>query len=76
VLPLPSPYRISAPHIAVSPHEAADPMGIAQRVANRFLLGWAVLRVAVCTVRGLDLEGFVALVIVVTVVVSLTRSLA
>jgi hypothetical protein len=40
------------------------------------VLGWALLRVGVCTRKGLDLEGFIALVIVVTALKSLARSLA
>jgi len=48
----------------------------AQQLATRFVLGWAVLRVGVSAFRGLDLEGFVALVIVVTAVTSLARSLS
>jgi hypothetical protein len=74
VLPLSSPYR-SAP-APVAAHETPDSLGSAQRVASRFVLGWAVLRVGICTVKGLDLEGFIALVIVVTALKSLARSLA
>jgi hypothetical protein len=72
-LPLSSPYR-SAPPVAA--HETPDPLGIAQRVAGRLVLGWALLRVGACSLKGLDLEGFVALVIVVTAVKSLARSIA
>lgn len=71
-----SPYRISAHRVATAPDETADTLGLAERLANRFVFGWALLRVGVCTVRGLDLEGFIALVIVVTAVASLARSLA
>jgi hypothetical protein len=33
---------------------------------------WSLLRVAVCSFRGLDFEGFLALAIVVAAVMSLT----
>jgi len=33
------------------------------------VLGWALVRLAVCAVSGLDVDGFIALVIVVTVLV-------
>jgi hypothetical protein len=72
VLSLANPYRIAG----VVSCEAPDPLGVAQRIANRLVLGWAILRVGVCTVKGLDLEGLIALVIVVTALKSLARSLA
>jgi hypothetical protein len=67
-----SPYRIPA---RVSP-EPLDSLGTSQRVAQRLVVGWAILRVGVCTVVGVDLEGVLALVIVATAVKSLARSLA
>jgi hypothetical protein len=69
IVPLSSPYR-SAP---VPVGEPPDPLCAAERIAVRLLLGWALLRVGVCS---LDPEGFIALVIVVTAVKSLARSLA
>jgi hypothetical protein len=71
-LPTASPYRITG----VASREAPDSVGAAQGIANRVVVGWAILRVGVCTLRGLDFEGFLALVIVVTAVHSLARSLA
>jgi hypothetical protein len=76
VLPLSNPYRIAARPTAAAQREGADPLGIAQRVASQFVLGWALLRVGICSVRGLDLEGFIAVVIVVTAVRALARSFA
>ncbi len=72
MLPTANPYRIPG----VAAPAAPDPLGAAQRVANRLVVAWALLRVGVCTMKGLDLEGFLALVIVVTAVRSLARSLA
>jgi hypothetical protein len=70
--PFSSPYR-SAP---VPVPEGPDPLCVAGRIAGRLVLGWALLRVGVCSLKGLDLEGFSALVIVVTAVKSMARSLA
>jgi hypothetical protein len=72
VLPFAGPYRSAA----VVPPEPPDSLGMAQRAAQQLVLGWALLRVGVCTRKGLDLEGFIALVIVVTALKSLARSLA
>ncbi|MGD0526608.1 MAG: hypothetical protein ABSE49_15785 [Polyangiaceae bacterium] len=72
IVPLSSPYR-SAP---VPVGEPPDPLCAAERIAVRLLLGWALLRVGVCSLKSLDPEGFIALVIVVTAVKSLARSLA
>jgi hypothetical protein len=44
----------------------------ALRAVTLAVLLWSFLRVAICTLRGLDLEGFVALFIIVTTVLSLT----
>jgi hypothetical protein len=72
VFPVPSPYRTLAP----APQDAPDPLGVSLRFTERLVVGWALLRVGVCTMKGLDLEGFLALVIVVTALKSLARSLA
>jgi short subunit fatty acids transporter len=76
VIPLSSPYRNPGRPVATPRGEPADALDRAQKLANGFVLGWALLRIAVCTVKGLDLEGFLALVIVVTAVMSAARSLA
>jgi hypothetical protein len=73
---LPHPYRTA--ERASQPQQArpVDPLWAAERGASHFVVGWALLRVAVCSARGMDFEGFVALAIVVTAVASLTRSFA
>jgi hypothetical protein len=70
------PYRTAGLAEPERPAEPVDPLRAAERRASQFVVGWALLRIAVCSVRGMDLEGFVALAIVVTVVASLTRSFA
>ena len=72
----PDPYRVSASPVAAEAHHRDDGLVGAQWLARRLLVGWAFARVAVCAVKGLDIEGFVALVIVVTAMQSLARSLA
>jgi hypothetical protein len=76
MLPPSSPYRASARRLAGRCDRAADPLLYAQRAAHRFVLGWAILRVAVCAFKGLDVEGFVALLVIVTALLSSSRSLA
>lgn len=71
---VPQPYRTPALREAPKP-EPLDALGAALRLADDFVLGWAFLRVAVSAVRGLDLEGVVALAVFVGSVASLTRSL-
>jgi len=68
------PYRTPGPRAATPWHLHADALRAAERLANQFVLGWAILRVGVCAFEGLDIEGVVALVIVVTAVASLARS--
>ena len=67
------PYR-SAARREQPARAPVDQLASSQRLAVGFVLGWAFLRVAVCSMRGMDLEGFLALVVVVTAVASLTRS--
>lgn len=74
--PLASLYRVSARPVAPPLPEPADPLAVGQRVAHGFVFGWALLRLVVCAIKGLDVEGFVALVIVVVAVVSFGRSIA
>jgi hypothetical protein len=70
------PYRSSPCRVATTGPEAKDSLGIALRVANLFVLAWALLRVAFSIVRGVDFEGCVAFLIVIMAVVSLARSLS
>ena len=68
-MPASHPYRTQAPHDAQGT-ESVDSLGRAQSVAKLFLFGWSLARVAVCSVRGLDVEGFMALTVVVAVTTS------
>jgi hypothetical protein len=68
------PYRVPEhpePDPGLPP---VDPLWDAQRLTSHLVVCWAVLRVAACSARGLDLEGFLALLLVVAVLASLTRS--
>jgi hypothetical protein len=76
VQPTSSPYRSSPRRVTTTGPEAEDSLGIALRVASVFVLAWALLRVAVSIVRGVDFEGCVAFLIVIMAVVSLARSLS
>ncbi|MGH7295393.1 MAG: hypothetical protein ACRELB_10690 [Polyangiaceae bacterium] len=58
----PHPYRSSV-RPAAPARIAVDPLARAQRAAEYFVLGWALLRLVLCAVRGLDFEGCIALVI-------------
>jgi hypothetical protein len=69
------PYRITARRRQLA-RAPVDPLVSGQRLARGAVLGWAFLRVVVCSMRGMDFEGFLALVIVVTAVASPTRSFA
>jgi hypothetical protein len=60
------PYRVAVRPGATSRTTPLEPLESAQRVAGFAILGWALLRLGVCTMRGLDFEGFVGLVIVVS----------
>jgi hypothetical protein len=72
-MPRPHPYRSPECPTPAFFRGPADPLAVARLVSKAFLLVWALLRVAICTTRGLDFEGFVALVIVVAAVKSLTK---
>jgi hypothetical protein len=74
---LPSnPYRLSACPDGEPGRGTVGLLLFGERIAHGFVLGWAFLRVALCAVRGLDVEGFVALVIVVSIVVPPGRTRA
>jgi len=66
-------YRVCARPIAPPVDDPDAPLAVAQRLASRLVVGWALLRVGVCAAKGLDIEGFIAVVIVVTTVQSLVR---
>jgi hypothetical protein len=70
----PHPYRASEPRAALPPPESDDALRGAQSLTKLFLVGWSLVRVGVCAVKGLDLEGCAALVIVVAVVSSLVNT--
>jgi hypothetical protein len=65
------PYRSPARPVDDAPPCAPTALGIGLAVAQLCLLGWALVRVAVCTVRGLDLEGALAVTVVATVALAL-----
>jgi hypothetical protein len=65
------PYRTSEPEPAPQRRGPYDALRVAQSLTKLFLVGWSLLRVSLCSVSGLDLEGCAALVIVV----AMTRSL-
>jgi hypothetical protein len=67
------PYRTPAEHVAPARDGSADSLRRAQSVAKLFLFGWSLARVGVCSVRGLDVEGFMALTVVVAVVTSVAN---
>jgi hypothetical protein len=68
------PYRTSESE-AVSPRrESDDALRSAQSLTKLFLVGWSLLRVGMCSVRGLDLEGCAALVVLVAMVRSLVNA--
>jgi hypothetical protein len=65
-LPRSSPYRTAA-HVAnTRPRERRDPLEIAQRVALRIVLVWALLRVASAALTGLDFEVILAGALAIT----------
>ncbi len=69
----PHPYRSPERCAEAPPAEPLDALRGAQLTAKVFLLGWSLVRVAVCAVRGLDLEGCAAVVIVVAAVRTLAN---
>ncbi len=66
------PYRTPDGSSPVASRKAATGLEAALRAAIVVVFVWSLVRVALCSFRGLDFEGFVALVIVVTAVQSLT----
>lgn len=70
-MPAPHPYRTPELGTSPLPRDADDALRGVLSLTKLFVVGWSLVRVAVCSVRGLDLEGCAALVIVV----AMTRSL-
>jgi hypothetical protein len=68
------PYRTSDPEADSPPPESDDALRGALSLAKLFLVGWSLVRVGVCSVRGIDLEGCAALVVVVVAVSSLVNT--
>ena len=68
------PYRTSELDPAPQRREPDDALRGAQSLTKLFLVGWSLLRVGQCAVRGLDLEGCAALVIVIALVRSLVNA--
>jgi hypothetical protein len=67
------PYRTAIPSQRRADAGACEPLERARVIARVFLLGWALLRVGVCSVRGLDFEGFIALVMVADSIAALVE---
>jgi hypothetical protein len=65
------PYRSAARTVEPERPDAKDASGRALAAAQTFLLGWSLIRAALCAVRGLDLEGLFAVVLVVTTALAL-----
>lgn len=68
------PYRTSELGPAPQRREPDDALRGAQSLTKLFLVGWSLLRVVSCSMRGLDLEGCAALVIVIAMVRSLVNA--
>ena len=68
------PYRTSGSEAASPQRESDDALRSAQSLTKLFLVGWSLVRVGVCAVKGLDLEGCAALVIVIAVTSSLVNT--
>lgn len=73
-MPAPHPYR--TPELPAAPpcSEGDRALRGAQSLTKLFLVGWSLVRVAICSVRGLDLEGCAALVVVVAMTSSLVNT--
>lgn len=73
-MPAPHPYRTPEFGSASPPPDADDTLHRAQLLTKLFLVGWSLVRVVVCSVRGLDLEGCAALVVIVATMSSLSNT--
>jgi len=68
------PYRTSELRAASPRPQPDDALRGAQLLAKLFLVAWSLVRLGVCSARGLDLEGCAALVIVVAMARSLVNA--
>jgi hypothetical protein len=66
------PYRTPDPPSVGSSHARPDALQGALDASIAFLIVLSLLRLAVCSLHGLDFEGVLALVIVVAAIRSLT----
>jgi hypothetical protein len=73
-MPASHPYRTQELGSASPQRDEDDALHCAQLLTKVFLFGWSVVRVAVCSIRGLDLEGCAALVVVVAMTSSLVNA--
>ncbi len=73
-MPASHPYRTPELAAASPQREPQDALRGAQSLTKLFLVGWSLARGAVCSVRGLDVEGCAALVVVVAVTSSLVNN--
>lgn len=70
----PNPYRTPELAPGSTPRELGDSLRGAQSLTKLFLVGWSLVRVASCSIRGLDVEGCAALVVVVAMTSSLVNN--
>lgn len=73
-MPASHPYRTPELGAASTWHQADEALRGAQSLTKLFLVGWSLARVAVCSVRGLDVEGCAALVVFFAVASSLVNT--
>ncbi len=64
------PYRVAECRSSALA-DPADDLATPHLVAKSFLLGWSLLRLGICAVRGPDFEGFIALAVILTMFRSL-----
>jgi hypothetical protein len=70
---IPHPYRTHERCVNAPRPEAVDLLRAAQ-YTTLFMVGWSLLRVAVCSVRGLDVEGCFAAVVLTAAMSSSVRA--
>lgn len=73
-MPASHPYRTPELDGTSPRREPRDALQGAQSLTKLFLVSWSLARVAMCSVRGVDIEGWAALVIVVAVARSLAHT--
>ncbi len=70
----PHPYRTPDCRLVASQREPIDPLEAALSLASLFLIGWSLLRVAFCAKRGLDLDGCLAVTVLIGAVSALINA--